>query len=314
MVAQRRFGPLIGVVGVGLVVLCVRLFQVQIVEHEVWAQQAVGLVRSSRVLPSHRGSILDRNGNLLVRDEDAYRLDFRYRDFRREHPLGVLAHAFASLEMRAVSIAEAHAQRVAWTDTLLGLSPADLDRFERGEELRTPVVLVPRSTTPGTDLRARRAADVRYYIGQLLSSTRTDLGFLRRLEGPARETTYLDAIAERRKLDPSILRARAGASRASHERTREPRATASRGRPLHARGRSAGARARLPGRDARGDRGRNRRRAVSHGRRIRTGVDLLRNARHGVRPRLDRTAHALGRSEARSLGRRARGSAPRVDR
>lgn len=208
MVAQRRFGPLIGVVGVGLVVLCVRLFQVQIVEHEVWAQQAVGLVRSSRVLPSHRGSILDRNGNLLVRDEDAYRLDFRYREFRREHPLGVLAHAFASLEMRAVSIAEAHAQRVAWTDTLLGLSPADLDRFERGEELRTPVVLVPRSTTPGTDLRARRAADVRYYIGQLLSSTRTDPGFLRRLEGPARETTYLDAIAERRKLDPSILRAR----------------------------------------------------------------------------------------------------------
>jgi len=54
VVAQRRFGPLIGVVFAGLGVLCARLFQVQVVEHEVWSQQATGLVRTSRVLPSHR--------------------------------------------------------------------------------------------------------------------------------------------------------------------------------------------------------------------------------------------------------------------
>ncbi len=145
MVAQRRFGPLIGVVGAGLVVLCTRLFQVQIVEHEVWAQQAAGLVRSSRVLPSHRGSILDRKGRLLVHDEDAYRVDFRYREFRRRHPLGVLVHAYSSLEMRAVPVVEAYANRAAWTDALIGLSPRDLDGYESGGELALPDATIPRS-------------------------------------------------------------------------------------------------------------------------------------------------------------------------
>ncbi len=208
MVAQRRFGPLIGIVFAGLGVLCVRLFQVQVVEHEVWAQQAAGLVRSSRVLPSHRGSILDRNGVVLVRDEDTYKIEFKYRDFRRGHPLGMLAHAYSGLEMRVVPIAEAYARRVEMTEGLLKLSPLDLDRFGAGEALVTSGFSTQPTASPNTDLRPRRAADLRYYVAQMLMLTKEEQNFFRKLEGEARRPSYLESIARRRKLDPSALMAR----------------------------------------------------------------------------------------------------------
>ncbi|MBL8858614.1 MAG: hypothetical protein JNL28_08930 [Planctomycetes bacterium] len=208
MVAQRRFGPLIALVFVGFGILCVRLFQVQIVEHKVWAQQAAGLVRTSRVLPSQRGSIMDRNGRVLVHDEYVYDIDLRYRDFRRRHPLGVLTHAYSSLALRPIPIADALAQRAAWTAALLRLSPADLDRFEKGEALDVGPVRVPKTPTPSQELRVRRAADLRYYLGQLLGLTREDYAYLRKLEGPARETTYLDCVAAVRAWSPEDVAAR----------------------------------------------------------------------------------------------------------
>ncbi|MDZ4772349.1 MAG: penicillin-binding transpeptidase domain-containing protein [Planctomycetota bacterium] len=212
MVAQRRFGPLIGIVFAGLGVLAVRLFQVQIVEHEVWSQQASGLVRSSRVLPSHRGSILDRNGVVLARDEDTYRIDFKYREFRRRHPLGILAHAYSSLEMRVVPLAAALQHRQAWTEALLRISPQDLDRFEAGDELTTKVLSVAKTETPNTEARARRAADLRYYVGELLALTKEDASFVRRLEDDARSPSYLEILARRRGLAVEALLARVNAN------------------------------------------------------------------------------------------------------
>jgi len=83
VVAQRRFAPLVALVFLATAVLVARLFQIQVLEHEVWAVQAASLLRSSEVLPYHRGKLLDREGRVIAQDEDAWGVEFRYREFRR---------------------------------------------------------------------------------------------------------------------------------------------------------------------------------------------------------------------------------------
>jgi len=208
VVAQRRFGPVIAVLFVGLAIVVARLFQVQVLEHEVWAQQAAGLVRSSKVLPSHRGSLLDRNGRVLVRDEDLYQIEFRYRDFRRGHPLGMLAHARSTLEMRAVPLVEALDHHEAWTRELLALSPALLDAFVKGQAVSLGSLRFE-ATAEGPELdaqiRSRRATDVRYYVGQLLGITTREQRYLRLLPEEERGRSYVDLMATHRFLRPDDL-------------------------------------------------------------------------------------------------------------
>ena len=67
MMDLRRFGPLICALGVCLVALITRLYDVQIREHDVWAREAANLVRSWFVEPYRRGAILDRKGRTLVK-------------------------------------------------------------------------------------------------------------------------------------------------------------------------------------------------------------------------------------------------------
>ena len=66
-----------------LVLILLRLAQLQLLEHEQWSDAA----RSSRIdrssIPFQRGRILDRNGMVLAEDRQSYDLFFRYRDFRR---------------------------------------------------------------------------------------------------------------------------------------------------------------------------------------------------------------------------------------
>ena len=79
----------IAILTLALAALWARMVQVQIFEHEIWAREATNLVRSGTILPFRRGRILDRTGTReIVRDEEVYRVEFVWRDFRREHPLG----------------------------------------------------------------------------------------------------------------------------------------------------------------------------------------------------------------------------------
>jgi penicillin-binding protein 2 len=170
--AARRFGPLIVLVLAGAVVVLVRLFQIQVVQHEVWANQAANLVRSGGVVPYRRGEITDAEGRMLARDEDVYRIDFRYREFRRHHPLGQVAHAWSAIEMRPVPLSEALEQLVPAALALAQLTHAELDGFARGEELARGPLEAPASDDPSRDFRRSRRADVRYYIGQLIGLDR----------------------------------------------------------------------------------------------------------------------------------------------
>ena len=80
-----------------LVVLIVRLAQLQLVEHDDWVRAALRSRSHVRGLPYQRGSIVDRNGEVLAHDRRASDLIFEYREFRRLHPAGQLFEASSLL-------------------------------------------------------------------------------------------------------------------------------------------------------------------------------------------------------------------------
>jgi penicillin-binding protein 2 len=212
VVAERRFAPIIALVFVGLAILLARLFQVQILEHETWAREAQNLVRSGKSVPYHRGRILDREGRVLVKDEDIYQIEFSYRDFRRGHPLGEIAHARSSLEMRAVPLAEALANMEAWACELVEISPRALDDFRRGAGLRTPTFAWP--PVAGSDAKAAierealasRASDLRYYAGELLHATSAERGDMHKAEKVlGSEASFVALLANVRKTTRDAL-------------------------------------------------------------------------------------------------------------
>lgn len=198
MVAQRRFLPLVAVVACGLIVLIGRLFQVQVLEAPVWGREATNLVRSANVVPYHRGTIRDRNGALIASDEDRYSVELNYRDFRRGHVIGLVAHARSELEQRCVPLDEARAHVVEWGTALVSIAPAELAALARGEAVELGGVSVPASASPEAEFRSRRALDLRFYIGELLGVGVRDWARLRfKEDDPQRARPYLELFAER---------------------------------------------------------------------------------------------------------------------
>ena len=194
---SRRFKPLIAAVLALTAVVFVRLVQVQVFEHEVWAREAVNLVRSSEVMPYRRGSILDRRGRVMVRDVEVYRVQFRYRDFRRGHPLGQVAHAWSSLELRPVSLGEAYDNLGAAAVELVQLTHAQLDAFaEEGQPISAGLLAVGPAVEGVDEYRLTRRADLRFYISRLLRMDRREL--LDAVRSKDRYPSLLDyALSER---------------------------------------------------------------------------------------------------------------------
>jgi cell division protein FtsI/penicillin-binding protein 2 len=206
VVAQRRFGPLVAVVFAGLAVLLVRLAQIQIAEHEVWGAQAASLLRSSKVVPYHRGRILARDGRELVRDADVYEVEFCYREFRRGHPIAQIAHARSTLEQRAVPLTEAVQSLEAWSIELVLLSPADLDAFAAGAALATESCALPATDHPVEERRPQRASDLRFYVAEILHMTGAERTHARKsAEDPDARSSYIELVARARKLSPQAL-------------------------------------------------------------------------------------------------------------
>lgn len=168
----RRFGPLILLLCLGSIGICVRLFQVQVLEHDVWRDEARNLVRQGAVVPYDRGEILDAHGRQLVRDEDVYRVEFRYRDFRRGHPLGQVAHAWSSLTMRPEPLQAIWRNLEPLAVELVQLTHAELDAFADGAGLEGQLLHVPPEAPDAPEYRSGRRSDVRFYITQLLGLDR----------------------------------------------------------------------------------------------------------------------------------------------
>jgi cell division protein FtsI/penicillin-binding protein 2 len=210
----RRFGPLMAASLIALALLVVRLFQVQVVEHEVWAREAANLSRENEVLPYLRGEIRDRDGVVLAQDESVYRLEFAYRSFRREHALGQVAHALSDLHGHAVTLIDAAEVLENEAQRLVQLSPRDIDAFARGAAL--PSFGVPEANSARDERRRSRAASLRFYVGRLLDLDRVEWNDLKRAarKGDDRLSYFQLAQKHRRTESESLLEFRTRMSRA----------------------------------------------------------------------------------------------------
>ncbi len=206
MVTQRRVGPLLLVLGAMLALLLARAFQVQVLEHGIWAGEAAAMLQSSEVLPYHRGRILDRSGLELARDEERLELRLCYRDFRRGSAIAQVAHARSSLEMRAVPLPEAEQQLEAWAQELVHFRPSDLYAFAGGAALRAGEVPELARDEAKVALRERRADDLRYYAAELLElEPRLRRCFKPEAESPEAGRSLLDLAARARGLSSAAL-------------------------------------------------------------------------------------------------------------
>lgn len=198
--AQRRFGPLVlSVVALALLLL-VRLYDVQVAQHSTWANQAQALVRTGHQEPYRRGDILDRRGRVLVQDVESYRVVFAYRDFRREHPLGQVAHALSALEGRYVPLQEAWGRLESAAEALVELRPAELDRFAAGGELRSGPFDVAEVPAGETSYRRGRRGDVAFYVKHLLGLERAELARVTRaVRAGGEEASYLELAGAARR-------------------------------------------------------------------------------------------------------------------
>lgn len=198
-----RIRGLLVVIGLCAVVILARLAQIQVLQHRVWAAEAARIGHSGEVLPFRRGSILDAGGRVLATDVDAYHLVFSYRAFRRNHPLGQVAHARSALAMRAVSLDETWRSLIVWGDELVRLTPADVEAFSEGGALATPTLTIGETED---EPRRRRASDVRFYVRGLLGASNREWNAVDDLaEEGGEERSYLDLLAEVRDRDPERL-------------------------------------------------------------------------------------------------------------
>lgn len=69
-----RIGVLQALLAVGLVAVTGRAFQLQVMEHERWAEQAERTRTAIRVLPARRGTLYDRHGVPMAVTQENYRI------------------------------------------------------------------------------------------------------------------------------------------------------------------------------------------------------------------------------------------------
>lgn len=193
--AGRRIAPLIVTVLLGAALLMARLFQLQVREHELWTAEAANLVRSGSIRPYTRGAILDARGRMLRSDRSTYALEFVYREFRRGHPLGQVAHARAALSGTSVPLAVAFEHLEAWCEELLQLTPQQLESFAAGAALEHGALRIPASVTPQLDERRARRADARFYLTALLQLPRVERRKFTQLAQARPQSSWLELAA-----------------------------------------------------------------------------------------------------------------------
>ena len=90
---QARAAQIGWVVGLLVLALIGRLFQLQVLQGQQWSDEARLSRLEVRTLPFRRGRILDRAGRVLAEDRITHELHCNYREFRRGHPAGQLLEA-----------------------------------------------------------------------------------------------------------------------------------------------------------------------------------------------------------------------------
>jgi len=180
-VISRRIQPMLVLLACLAAAVFLRLYQIQVRENGLWQVEAARLVHSGREVPYHRGRILDAKGRVLADDRDGLELVLIYRDFRRQHPLGQVAHARSLLEGRPVSLREAREHLREWALELVSLSPRDLQSFARGGSLALPSLAVRPASSDEEGIARARASDVGFYARRLFGFEDADQRALEKL-------------------------------------------------------------------------------------------------------------------------------------
>lgn len=217
----RRTAPLLVLWSLALLVLLGRLYQIQVLEHEVWAEQARRLEKKGQVLPYERGKILYSAEStaqvVLAQDVLGYQVSLDYRDFRRLHPLGIVTHARSVLERRPVPLTAGRDRLILWAGELVRLSPGALYGFARGGTLQTATLELSATDEASADQRGSRAADLRYYAKALLELSKSERSRLIKLERSATEgRSYLELVAGWRGVSIEELSAQCAARWSAH--------------------------------------------------------------------------------------------------
>ncbi|MBI5852439.1 MAG: hypothetical protein HZB39_15600 [Planctomycetes bacterium] len=77
---------------VAVVVLAGVLFDLAVLEHDVWFERSLRNRWAFRDVPTRRGAIVDAAGAPLAWDVPGFDLELRYATFRREHPVALCVH------------------------------------------------------------------------------------------------------------------------------------------------------------------------------------------------------------------------------
>lgn len=149
--SSRRIYLLFALFAGAFGLLAFALRQPMLGEHEQWLERSYRNRWAYRDVPSRRGSILDRHGNLLASDRPGFDLEISYRALRRSHPVAMALHA-ANLYATARGTGEVY----RWTDPR---GPFDALRLVMG--------------LPAKDLKKRAYADdkvaqnLRFYVRRM---------------------------------------------------------------------------------------------------------------------------------------------------
>lgn len=90
--SQRRLRNVVLLYGLASMLVFSHLAYLMIGQNEAWELRSYRNRWAYRDVPARRGSIRDRQGELLVRDQPTTTLSVYYREFRRRHPCGIVIH------------------------------------------------------------------------------------------------------------------------------------------------------------------------------------------------------------------------------
>ncbi len=110
----------------GALAVVLALADLMVTDHATWLERSFRNRWAFRDVPTRRGSILDRNGVVLVSDVANFAVELDYTAFRREHPLGMAISAASLLSPGAFGYADAGAGVDAAWQRLLAMPVANL--------------------------------------------------------------------------------------------------------------------------------------------------------------------------------------------
>lgn len=90
--STARIGVLAGVFCAALLIVIGHLFVLMVEDQDVWARRSYENRWAFRSVPSLRGRLLDRNGEVLAEDEATTRVSVHYALFRLRHCVGASVH------------------------------------------------------------------------------------------------------------------------------------------------------------------------------------------------------------------------------